>query len=96
MGGTLLFDQLERDVAHSSPEMTFLVHTVVGEHFMLFEEDDKLAEGKTLGEDDLKINGRVGNHLTGPPLHNKCFERGGGVSAKTAKTRLTRAAKSPD
>ena len=78
-GGTLLFDQLERDVATSSPEMTSLVHTVVGEHFMLFDDGNELAKGKTLGEDDLKINGRVGNHLTGLPFTIDVLKEAGGI-----------------
>ena len=79
LGRTLLFDQLERDVAPSSPKMTSLVHAVVWEHFMLFEDGDALAEGETLGEDDLKINGRVGNHLTGPPFTINFSREAGGV-----------------
>ena len=72
VGGTLLLDHLERDVAPSSPEMTSLVHAVVGKHFMLFDEGDP-------GEEELKTNGKVENHLTGLPFITNVSKEAGGI-----------------
>ena len=72
LGGTLLLDHLERDVAPNSPEMMTLIHAVIGKHFMLFDE------GET-GEEELKTNGKVDDHLTGLPFITNVLKEAGGI-----------------
>ena len=48
--------------------MTTLVTAVIGEHFLLFDTGDELNDGKILSLEVMKMNGPVGNHLTGLPF----------------------------
>ena len=71
----LLLEHLERDIDPHSPEMSVLAHATVGEHFNLYEEKE---EGKELDEEALKLNARVGTHLTLLPFTtNQSEDRGG-------------------
>ena len=48
--------------------MTSLVTVVIGEHFSLFGTGDELGNRKTLSQDVIKMNDRMGNHFTGLPF----------------------------
>ena len=59
---------LEHDGDHIVPKslyMKSLVNAVIGDHFSLYDTGDELNGGKTLPPNVIKMNGRVGNHLTG-------------------------------
>ena len=45
--------------------MTTPVTVVIGEHFSLFDTGDELGNGESLSPEVMKMNGRMGNHLTG-------------------------------
>ena len=58
--------------------MTSLVTAMIGEHFLLFNTGNELNDDKTLSPDVIKMNGRVGNHLTGLPFIENVPEEAGG------------------
>ena len=65
-------------VVPNSPYMTILVTAVIGEHFSLFDTGDELDDGKALSPEVMKMNGRVGNHLTGHPFIQNISKKAGG------------------
>ena len=65
----LVFKCIEYVITPNFPEMAFLVHAVIGEYFMLFDNFDELAEGKT------KL--KTFRSLIQPSLHqNNCDKEG--------------------
>ena len=85
LGGTLLFEMLDRDVSPNSPEMKSLVYAVIAEHFLLFDDGNDLLEGKESEEEILKLNGRVGNHLTSLPFVENATKEAGGIKVDGEK-----------
>ena len=47
---------------------------------MLYDTGDKLNESETLSPDVIKMNGRVGNHLTSLPFIKNVPEEAGGFN----------------
>ena len=89
LAGTLLLNQLERDVVPNSQEMTSLVQAVNGGHFILFNSDSELEEGETLTKFARGINKRIDAHLTILPFAVNTDEQAGG-QPRTALTRSVR------
>ena len=52
-------------IAPTSPYMRSLVHAVIGNHFELSDTGGDMDDGKTLSPTVVRLNGCVGNHLTG-------------------------------
>ena len=60
--------------------MRSLVDAVIGDHFELFDVGDDLVDGETLSSAVMRLNGRVGNHLTGLPFIKNVPEEAGGFN----------------
>ena len=58
--------------------MTSLVHAVIGDYFKLFDTGDDFADEETLLPNVIKLNGLVGNHLTGLPFIKNVPDKAGG------------------
>ena len=58
--------------------MTSLVTAVIGDHFSLYDTGNELNDGKTLSLDVIKMNDRVGNHITGLPFIENVSKEAGG------------------
>ena len=68
MGGVLLLEHAGDHIVPNYPHMTSLVNAVIGGHFSLYDTGDELDDGETLSPNAIKLNGRVGNPLTGLPF----------------------------
>ena len=77
---TLLLNQLERDVAPNSQEMACLVNSVIGGHFILFNDGSELEEGEMLSELACDINKRINAHLTTLPFAVNTDEQARGTT----------------
>ena len=78
MGGVLLLEHAGGHIVPNSPYMTSLVNAVIGDPFSIYDTGDELNDGETLSPDVIKMNGRVGNHLTGLPFIKNVPEEAGG------------------
>jgi len=80
LAGTLLLNQLERDVTPKSNEMTRLVHAVIGRHFTLFDDGSDLEEGETLSQPTRDVNKRIAAHLKALPFAINTDAQAGGTA----------------
>ena len=78
LGGVLLLEHVGDHIVPNSLYMTSLVTAVIGDHFSLDDTGNELNDGKTLSPDVIKMNGRVGNHLTGLLFIENFPEEAGG------------------
>ena len=78
LGGMLVLKHAGGHIVPKSPYMTSLVHVVIGDHFKLYDTGLDLDDGKSLSPNVIKINGRVGNHLTDLPFFENVPEKAGG------------------
>merc|ERR1711966_310459 len=78
LGGVLLLEHDGGHIVPNSPYMTNLVHTVIRNHFSLYETGGKLEDGETLSPNFIILNDRVGNHLPGLPFIENVPDEAGG------------------
>ena len=78
LGGVLLLEHAGGHIVPKSPYMMNLVHAVIGDHFSLYDNGDDLNNSETLSPNLVKLNGRVGNHLTGLPFIENVPDEAGG------------------
>ena len=77
LGGVLLLEHAGGHIVPKPPYMTNLIQAVTRDHFSLYDIGDKLKDGETLSPNLVKLNGRMGNHLTDLPFIKNVSHKAG-------------------